>query len=345
MVIENCIAMGVRYFSTQHNDINKYLYFSNKIASLFLGQRNDVIKFFKDKSTTNVDLSKLKKVYYDKGCEYPRAKLAQFTEIKRCLKPEKGDAIIMSYPKHFDQKIYEIYHSPSKNEYYVFTSYSLRAGSFSGYLQCAHGITNAGSIKDLSPYLKGFLGDDLVFHYSGDVIIGNDTFKETYNLLQTSVKPIIFTDELDRAIGDLMETPEVDTIESINEFLESTDSSTVDLGMKLLLNYNVQEHACTIGMMILKNGRRISNANSVTSVGFVNLLEILNLKRSDLLYFQENQTPRYLSNFYKISNNIEDKSNARNIIRRMVEESIKDYSRNFEKIINSSDLKVTISVQ
>ena len=69
MVIENCIAMGVRYFSTQHNDINKYLYFSNKIASLFLGQRNDVIKFFKDKSTTNVDLSKLKKVYYDKGCE------------------------------------------------------------------------------------------------------------------------------------------------------------------------------------------------------------------------------------------------------------------------------------
>ena len=345
MVIENCIAMGVRYFSTQHTDINKYLYFGNKIASLFLGQRNDVIKFFKDKSTTNVDLSKLKKVYYDKGCEYPRAKLAQFTEIKRCLKPEKGDAIIMSYPKRFDQKIYEIYHSPSKNEYYVFTSYSLKNGSFSGYLQCAHGITNAGSIKDLSPYLKGFLGDDLVFHYSGDVIIGNDTFKETYNLLQTSVKPIIFTDELDRAIGDLMETPEVDTIESINEFLESTDSSTVDLGMKLLLNYNVQEHACTIGMMILKNGRRISNANSVTSVGFVNLLEILKIKRSDLLYFQENQTPQYLANFYKISNNNEDKSNARNIIRRMVEESIKDYSRNFEKIINSSGLKVTINVQ
>lgn len=345
MVIENCIAMGVRYFSTHHTDINKYLYFNNKIASLFLGQRNDVIKFFKDKSTTNVDLSKLKKVYYDKGCEYPRAKLAQFTEIKRCLKPEKGDAIIMSYPKHFDQKIYEIYHSPSKNEYYVFTSYILRNGSFAGHLQCAHGITNANSIKDLSPYLKGFLGNDLVFHYSGDVIIGNDTFKETYNLLQNSVKPIIFTDELDRAISDLMETPEVDTIESINEFLESTDSSTVDLGMKLLLNYNVQEHACTIGMMILKNGRRISNANSVTSVGFVNLLEILNLKRSDLLYFQENQTPQYLAKFYKISNNNEDKSNARNIIRRMVEESIKDYSRNFEKIINSSGLKVTINVQ
>lgn len=292
----------------------------------------------------NVDLTKLKKVYFDPICKFPRFKLSEFTSIKRCIKPEKADAIVITVPtfSNYLYTNYEVFKSPSTEKYYTTRTYDIDTEKMRIILNVSKVTPN-----DLLISLKNkeLIEQDTIHIFSGRPIsLSVNEYKSLSTIDSFKNTPFIIDKTLDEAISKTLDSPESSDFETIKEFLKSGDIATVELGMKLLLNYNVLEKACETGMLILNNRQNILRTKAVNSVGFKNLLASLNISKGDLSYYTEGSLIRYLNIFAKVSLDNGDIKEARNSIISVVQEDLEQKAEYFKNYLDAFDLKSNITV-
>lgn len=316
----------------------------NYTNGIVLANKESIKDLYRKNAVKDIDLTKLKKVYYDPACKFPRFKLSEFTKIRRSTKPETADAIIITIPE-FDSSSYGsyiVFHSPSTDEHYI-----IKEGDIDSARVRTGLAKSMVVVKDIINYLvgKGELPADLVRVYTGHFIyLSAELRKSMKNILSSGQKPFIIDEDLDKAVSATMDGVTDEDLSSIKEFLSSSDPATTELGMKLLLNYNVRERGCTVGLMILRYNRQILATKAVNSVGFKNLLDALDLSKNDLNYFNENNLPYYLKKLYAVTTDENDKLNARQTVIDILQERLVATFNTYSDITSMLNIKGEINL-
>lgn len=110
--------------------------------------------------------------------------------------------------------------------------------------------------------------------------------------------------------------------------LASNDSSVVDMGLKLLLSYDISSVICSVGSIIANNWNNISLSKGSRTVGFTHILSFLGLKRAD---FNVCNNDKIINKLYEKSNDQEDKKRCRDIMMCKISENIR---QDWEKLHN-----------
>ena len=101
--------------------------------------------------------------------------------------------------------------------------------------------------------------------------------------------------------------------------LQSSDQTTVGMGIKLISSYNIVDAACSIGILISSSWNNISSNYAVKSVGFQQVLKTLGISEGSL---HSGRTLEIVNNLYKTSTNTEDKEKAKGIILEKIKEEL-----------------------
>lgn len=91
---------------------------------------------------------------------------------------------------------------------------------------------------------------------------------------------------------------------SLNTMLKSKDAGSIELGIKMLNNFDVKKYALQIGSLLRLNGQNISNNKALTTVGFKNVLTQLG---STLYDIRDSDTLQYYDKLYDSSTSDIDK--------------------------------------
>lgn len=259
---------------------------------LELDKGDTLESFIKDRSM-KVDLSLIKKVNFNKSSKFPRFKLAQNTDIKRCLDRDKADALISpDSPNFIHREYYIFYYSKQSDKYYK--------------------TYGRNSINDI---LNNFAVDRDIIEINNVIISVSEDIHDFINYILVNNKNNIITDSsLDEAVSATMTSATSDDINSINEFLASSDNKVVKLGTSMLTNYDIYSNAFTIGIMILNNAYRIYESSAYNNVAFKQLLASLEIDPASLKFCSKNSIPEYLNKFSKISTSDEDKKIGKKIM-------------------------------
>ena len=193
----------------------------------------DLVKKINDTIVTSTKEGSV--LYFDKSSKFPRFKLSQ-TSYKRCVKIEKADCIVA---KKFDANQIALY---TNCDCYVFENeYGTLCVVPESYVKS---YAN-GSLKDFFELLKNLdsfpdLKEDPI--YKGRLCCVFKT-PSIYleNLINNKPLPIMEDTTLDNEVNKTFEKITEEDIETIIPMLNSSDSESVSLGLKLLSNTNVTE--------------------------------------------------------------------------------------------------------
>lgn len=305
------------------------------------------------------DLNAIKKVFYGPECDYPRNKLAQNSKVKRSLSIKNADAILVSRPTKGGYSTAHLLVFERKQgesiSYVVIKKYEHSMNQY-----------DKEQLKEISKQLFNGVDIDLItidqyisllqktdgnhpctytLVYDGMCTLYTCHYAMGLSSLVNETKPIYFTETVDAALnGELLEITD-DLLEVFNEYLCSTDSGTVDLGLKLLLNYDVLKRACAVTTLLLRHASRIMQTRACKQIEVKHMLESLNLN----LKFVPQHTGGILSKIaaaIKVSTSKEDiaygKKMAQDLVKGEVEAELKNFQERFnEPELNLSSLSIT----
>lgn len=98
------------------------------------------------------------------------------------------------------------------------------------------------------------------------------------NLLNNQYsKPVILDDDLNKIVDAQNQALTQDDVDQIMTMLQSSDTETVELALKLLTNYNVMATPCTTRYMLISTHHNWRWCKAKTSVSVKNLIETLDL--------------------------------------------------------------------
>lgn len=212
-------------------------------------------------------------LYFDKSSKFPRFKL-ELTTYKRCIKPSKADAIVVSGEKY-------IYRHTSE-EYDVFEAdnviIAVPSDLFSKHIK---------TIDSLSKYLRDMGEGDYQnwnkIHSKEKLDWFNDKTIWYYKYISGEYTlPLIKDDCLDKLCCKMCPEPTFEELVQISDMLESQDDSTAELGFKMLTGYDIAKYR--LSMRVLLVCADIKHKYIANNVAGKQLLSTLNLSSSYLGY-------------------------------------------------------------
>ena len=345
-----------RFYNTYTRWENKNPYYS---SGIYLASSIELTKAIEGKKYCN-NITNIKSVYFDKECKYPRFKLNTFTNIKRRINPAKADACIVS-PKYFapypggdsSTSYYTgnqvlILFSKKELTHYFIDYFPRVSDSYRPYIQ--------NIMKSLVPTIEytldcwskilikaGILPEDCEKFYEGEVVMLDNKEIRYLNDLFERYPTIIYDTDIDKMVNNGLSALTDSDIQSIEHMLSSQDQSVVSMGLKLLSNYDLSKHVCSIGMLIIRNWSKIYMNPTSTSVGFEHVLHTLGLSRKNMNWWN---TRRLINDLYKHSTNDEDKNRARNIIKSELYQEIREYLNTYgETKYSAFGFKINFSIE
>lgn len=217
-------------------------------------------------NSINNSLSSPCKLYFGKTSKFPRFKL-QDTSFKRCIKPEKADTVVVGcieVSRTFDLTLYQ-------DEEYI---YAIDSNNLNRAWGTTKDNINA-FIKNPAQYIRDnnlFYGAEFKFLYEGPVCAFTfNTYTDVMNIMNNVYTNIINDETLDKEINQGFESITEEDLNSILDMLDSSDLSTVDIGLKMLCGYNVNELPLTINF-ILSMRPSLSSTSAWKSVGVKQVL-------------------------------------------------------------------------
>lgn len=192
------------------------------LTTINLFKKDEFVKLFQDKPDLKIE--KGAKLYFTKQSKFAREKLAN-SEYKKCIKIEKADYIVI--PNSIDQLLVSLFIMKLNGENYAFDYLNIRR---EGHYYNLHELTaKFPQIKDAK---KDYIG--------GNVIrLLNENLEEKIKYGVENNIPIITDKDLDKVFQAKLPQLTPDDLVNIYDMLSSTDSSTVQLGIKLLSSYNL----------------------------------------------------------------------------------------------------------
>lgn len=345
-------------FSSDYNYDRVYNSISTT-TKFYLGTQEDLENIINNKLNNNI--STFKKVFFDKSCNYPRYKLNEKTNIKRCLDYNKANSVIISKLKfesiHFynwtselntkdDDKI-RVYYSSSEDVYYVIdrmcdSYYNNLTANISKFVRKIYSkFTIDTYIKTLYDY--SILPSDATLVYTGYIsILKTEKEYNTVNNIIYNYMQVTYDTELDKFVNLQCDNIDLDVIKSIDSMLRSTDSSTVDLALKLLCSYNIDNYKGTVLLMIYEYKSNIYKGNGYKSVAFSQLLESYDLSWSDIYY------TNLLSDIYdkllKLSLTNDDINAIKEIVKNIIKQDFDCFCNNHISMLNVCKQKLNIQI-
>lgn len=315
-----------------------------------------------NKKLNPVGPDKFAKVYFDPNCKYPRFKLSSLTDIKRCLDPSKADTVIISDPtiNNYISRVRTIYkkfkevlilYSTTENCYYLIDycpdKLINRAEDpkFQSLFSKYADIKEVGLRRWSSALINSkVLPSDCKEFYSGKVVLTHtDEETQFINNLFTKYMLLTYDTELDRFIANGLQKPTDEDLQTLQRIFASTDNSVVDMGLKLLSNYDLSSHVCSVGIILANSWGNINSSRVSRSVGFTQVLSSLGLRRQDLNTYNVDDIINVL---YKKSNNPQDKERARNIIAQKISEAIeKEWKAKYAKKFNNFNFTFKFTIE
>lgn len=171
------------------------------------------------------------KLFFDSGSKYPRTKLKQ-TDLKRTIKADKCDFIVIN--EHVSEGII------SDLVFQVFkidnTFYAITDGDIVNYFG-----------NDPDSIFK-----DGVLVYSGKITYFRETDITSLTKFLDGIysKPFITDNDLDKIVSPYLPDLTEDSIKSLTEMLQSSDSGVAKIGFKCLATYNLFKYPLTVKAMI-----------------------------------------------------------------------------------------------
>lgn len=219
---------------------------------------NFVEKQYYDELIKKIKYSELTKnttLYFSKSSNFPRLKLEN-TGFKRCIKLDKADFVVINPSSLTDL---------TETWYAIETDTTIYLGSY-------------WTIYRNRTELEKFLG----FTVSSSMLITirayelSEKRKDLLKLLQEPNIKFISDDELNRTINKSDQILDKETMMTIHDMLASSDLDTIELGLKMLTGFNIDETPLTISTLLLLN-QRWWTTNARTNVLVQNMIKQLDI--------------------------------------------------------------------
>lgn len=332
----------------------------NRDKKFYLGTQEDLENIINGKLNNNI--SSFKKVFFDKSCNYPRYKLNEKTNIKRCLDYNKASSVIISKLNfesyHFysydgvlntkdDDKI-RVYYSNNKDRYYFidriahnYYNSKIISSILSIVKKRYSQFTIENLIKSLFDY--SILPSDATLIYTGYIsLLKNEKEYNTINNIINNYMQVTYDTELDKFVNLQCDNIDLDVIESIKNMLKSTDISTVDLAIKLLCSYNIDNYKGTVLLMIYEYKNNIYKGNGYKSVAFTQLLESYDLSWSNI-YYSSLLTEIYYK-LLKLTLTDDDINAIKEIVKNIIKQDFDCFCNNHKAMLNVCKQKLNIQI-
>ena len=344
--LEGYVCLRDLVLCKYYNDISVYKWDNphpsvNNAIGIYLGTAESITMKIESKRNPN-DPKSFKKVFFDPSCTYPRFRLKELTSIKRCLNPSQADSVIIS---NFNLHNYEpkvlvtdtplsdvhmVLYSKKENCYYFLDYIPNKLPNAKEDLEFQHLLSSTASpgttglhrwASALINY--GILPKDCELLYYGKVVLlDSKELVNTVTSIFTKYNQITLDTELESFVTSNLKTLTKEDLDSIDKMLSSKDFATVDVGLNLLLSYNVQPSACSLALILYKHRKSIAFSPVFKSNKFIHFLSTIGLTSRD---FSLN-IGKIVDKMYK--NNIgsaEDREYVREKIAQDIRAFIKSY--------------------
>lgn len=125
----------------------------------------------------------------------------------------------------------------------------------------------------------------------------------------------------------------------LENMLTSKDSKTIDLGVKMLNNFNLNNDGFRISLLIRTYANFITNGTAYQAVGFKNIIKQLNLNSIQNLKYIDNM--QFLNQIYSSTTNDNQRSLIKYQLNKEIEKRMNDYINNLK--YNNKHIPVNIS--
>lgn len=282
-------------------------------------------------------------LYFTKTSKFPRFKL-QGTDFKRCIKDENADFIVVS-----DSCLKLI-----KDKEQLWKTYSLNSISmfiededYIVFVSDKNELEKVLNTKDIISSLKKkkvLKANNPTILYEGPscTIDNYCDFLVYKNILDGIYTNIVLDSELDKEINSLSESLDEESLDSISEMLSSTDPAIVDMGLKLLPNYNCLEYPLTITTIMRLHDSSCRNSGVWNSTSVKQLIRTLDYHSPWTTEF-----PTCIENIGKegVNYSEKDKELARKLVLGGVNEALKKITDRLEKTVARYGIKINVSAE
>ena len=308
-------------YNSYTNFLLPYDDFNKKLDAL-------VVKTLPDKS----------RLYFDGTSKYPRYKL-QYSTFKRCLKVEKADCVIFNREKlshlayrndnRYNGQPYAIVKDVDDKFYIVRISI---IGTYTGKNQ---DVIDA-LVKD------HVVGKKAQVIYTGTILRTEGSVEKdlVYNVLEGIYPKLLSDVDLDGMVNTNCEKLDEETVLSIQDMLRSVDSSVVEMGLKLLTNYDVNQYKYTIFVLLRLSMGNIKNCKAWNNTGIKqlrNTLEFVDCYTSDFptcITYNMDSMKKYQATD-------EDKELCHKVIANATDDYIKKLNKKLEDKLASFNIKIS----
>ena len=345
------------------NQVDKYpsyftsnrIYPSEDCRGVWFGTEKEMLDEIKKKLNTS-SISSYKTLYFTKASNFPRYKLANDPNLKRCIKIDKADAVIIPKKYNYIAQMSSTnglgysaekacVYSASSDCYYIIPGI-IHENICSGkqYYSAREYIKtlpiNPNTIDRTIDILKHFklLPPDVQVVHKGCVVYLDDNSYDLYNIIVNKNMKLIYDTDLDIFVSQNGNTLTQTDIDTLDGMLSSTDPSVVAMGMKLLSGFNITPSTCAVTTLLYKNLATISTNSSKNSVGFQQVLSTLNLNL-------RSSRSSAINNAYANSTSDEDKAFGKSLILAELNDAlngvIKSYKQTYSNIEFNSEITLS----
>ena len=225
-------------------------------------------------------------LYFGKTSKFPRYKIKDLN-YNRCIKVDKSDY----------QVIGNIIYS-RRNNLYLFEN------DITYY--CIFELEDVDVIKDTNFSLKRkikYIEEKFKVTFCGilkDVgVCSKLVWEDLSKILNGEFTKCITDEKLDIAVNRKIEPMTKDDVDLLYDLLNSSDKASIDLGLQMLVGYDVSEVPCTIRLLLRKN--KIKEGKAWNSTGVKQVRNSINLNYTGwMLRYKD-------SNAFDNYNNISDR--------------------------------------
>lgn len=278
----------------------------------------------------NLDIQESDVIYFLKESKYPRFKFSANCKNLKTIKIENADKIVIPDNLfNFQSYYYEvliIQDTLTDNVYYVQKDYTK---NYNAYFKQLQTIYNTNTVEDAiinllqDKFLIQGTNYELI-HAPLSIDARNSNFK-LVNDIEKYYDKCITEENLEKYVSKDSVSLDNDLYSSIDTMLKSTDSATVELGIKMLSNFSIEKSSFKLGMLIRTNIDNIANNKAASSAGFKNVLTQLGINGiNDIRYVD---LLSYLNRLYDASK--EDEDNKLLIREESVKEMLKRINNQF----------------
>ncbi len=324
---------------------NNYYYYSNSCV-LYEQEVEDVYQKYLDIKNKSIKIEKDNVIYFFKESKYPRFKFNASCENKKTIQINKADYAIVP----IINGLFSINHQTKK----LAINRAIRCTLTNNIYHCSSGqlpndymnkFNNNRELASEQLLLDKFLIQPNNYEFI-DVVCFNNYITgvkeptEFFKLIVENIDKCITDKHLEEYLNkdnDINLTEEMRI--QIEHMLKSTDSKTVDLGVKMLNNFNLEIDGFKISLLIRTYAENIFKGTAYNNVGFKNILKQLNLGTVQSLRYADNMM--FLNNVYKTVTDSEQRSIIKYQLNKEIEKRLNSFIENLNN--NNKNIPLTIT--